>query len=131
LTLTRLTRLIVATLFLTTATFGAVTNAHAMCDESSSYQQQSGHNHQHPDSNTNLDTSMDMSEKDDKLSLADGMLGSMATVCHSGSVGCPGCVTPSDQALHAPTASTVEFRHASESGESADQSSNLRPPKFS
>nr|WP_298687614.1 hypothetical protein [uncultured Dongia sp.] len=131
MTLTRLTRLIVATLFLTTATFGAVTNAHAICDESSSYQQQPGHNHQHPDGNADLDTPMDMSEKDDKLSLADGVLGNVATVCHSGSVGCPGCVTPSDQALHAPTASTLAFRHASESGESADPSSNLRPPKFS
>lgn len=102
-----------------------------MCEENSGYQQQSGHNHQHPDDGADFDIPMDMSEKDDKLSLADGMLGNMATVCHSGSVGCPGCVTPSDQALHAPTTSTLAFRHASESGESADQSSSLRPPKFS
>ena len=131
MTLVRLTRLIVATLLLATATFGAVAKAHAMCEENSGYQQQSGHDHQHPDDGADLDAPMDMSEKDDKSSLADGLSGSMATVCHNGSVGCPGCVTPSDQALSTSTATTLAFRHTPETGESADQSGNLRPPKFS
>jgi len=129
LTLTRLLRLIVATLFLATATFSAVANAHGLCEENSGYQQ-SDHNHQHPGGNADLDPSVDISKKNDSSSLAGDMSSDVTTVCHSGA-GCPGCTTPADQPLHAPVAAALAFRHASETGESADQSSSLRPPKIS
>jgi len=119
-------RLILALAFLASGTFGAVAETHGACDQAAATSQ-----HKHDAPAEPVDQDSDLAKKDASDSQAPGEAADFGARCHTGGVGCPGCVTPLQQALYKPTVMKTTFHHPPVSGQSADQTANRRPPKFS
>lgn len=125
-TINRLMRLILLMLILATALPGLATSAHAACGDGVSdpagqhvaSQHVAGGNHENHAAPAPNDD--DQAQRD-----------SSVTICHSAAAGCPGCVTPEATLLPLPRTARLVFPHISVSGESADRSGALRPPRTS
>jgi len=123
----RALRFIIAVVFLASGTFGAMAEAHASCDQATNAPHQQ-HGHDVPSDAFSLHA--DVTEKDPSGTWPDGAADPEAN-CHTGGVGCPGCVTPQEQALLGPVLMKDAFHHTAISGQSAEQTANRRPPKLS
>lgn len=126
----RVLRLIIAIAFLASGTFSAMAEAHALCDGATNAQHD-GHQHNVPSGTFSQDPDADISEKDPSGTWPDGAATDPEASCHTGGLGCPGCVTPQEQTLLSPAATKDAFRYAATSGQSAEQTANRRPPKLS
>lgn len=127
----RLLRILIAALFLASGTFSAVAETHGFCDQSTTAQHQQQHKHNAPDEKFSAQADADIGEKDPAETAPKGEVDALGALCHSGGVGCPGCVTPSEQALFSPTEAKLVFSFATISGQSEEPSGDLRPPKAS
>jgi hypothetical protein len=119
-------RLILALAFLASGTLGAVAGTHGFCDQASGASQ---HKHDAPAEPVNLDA--DLAKKDASDSQSSGEVADFGARCHTGGSGCPGCVTPAEQAFYNPVVMKAAYHHPPVSGQSADLTANRRPPKFS
>jgi hypothetical protein len=119
-------RLILALAFLASGTFGAFSETHGFCDQASASSQ---HKHDAPAEPVHLDA--DLAKSDASDSQSPGEVADFGARCHTGGVGCPGCVTSAEQALYDPVVMKAAYHHPPVSGQSADQTANRRPPRFS
>lgn len=129
--LTRYIRLLMAILFLTTASFGTVANAHGLCEGTPGAlaDDESSHRHDHAAPSPAAHAHQDVTNSQEKLAF-DGGADNVVTVCH-GNAGCPGCTLSSGASLPSNEATTIAFRHTAIEGNSTEPDSSLRPPKFS
>jgi hypothetical protein len=126
----RLLRLIIAIAFLASGTVGAAADAHALCDQATNTHHEK-HEHDIPSGSLSLHTDADIAEKDSSGTWPDGATADPEANCHTGGLGCPGCVTPQEQVLHSPVSMKDSFYHTATSGQSAEQWASRRPPKLS
>jgi hypothetical protein len=129
--MTRFLRIALAIVFLASSTLGAVAETHGFCDQSTAAQHQQQHKHNVPNEKFSAEADADIAEKDSPATSPKGEADALGALCHSGGVGCPGCVTPSEQALYSPVAAKLAFVYAAVYGQSEEPSGDLRPPKFS
>jgi hypothetical protein len=126
----RVLRLIIALAFLASGMFGAMAEAHALCEQATNTQH-AQHEHDIPSGTFSLHADADVAEKDPSGLWPDGAAGDPEASCHTGGLGCPGCVTPQEQGLLSPVTMKDVFHHTAISGQSAELTANRRPPKLS
>lgn len=133
----RFIRLLLACLFVVTASADAVAAVFDLCGNAHA---QTSNEHRHADTTAHQDTADDAgvvvtSTIDDMVpsndTKSDGVNQGLVSTCHSNAAGCPGCIAPADMALAMPGSDSIVFPHLSVSGDSADLHGDLRPPKLS
>lgn len=133
----RFIRLLLACLFVVTASADAVAAISNLCGTAHA---QTGSEHAHAHPTSHQDTADDAgavvaSTIDDIVpsndTKSDGVNQGLVSTCHSNAAGCPGCIAPADMALATPGSDSIVFPHLSVSGDSADLHGDLRPPKLS
>jgi len=123
-------RIFLAVVFLASGTFGAFAETHGLCDQATATQH---HQHQHdvPSNAAGIDADAEASQKTPAAPENGTATADLVAQCHTGGLGCPGCVVPAEHALADPASAKTAYFHAAVFGESADQAGNRRPPRLS